>query len=1562
MLLRNTHRAAPRRGVILLVVLAMLTLFAIVGLTFVLFSDSTAISSKINKDAENQIRPDMDPELAMSLFLGQLIYDCHDDEMGVQSSLRGHSLARTMYGANFSVITQPGGHPVLDANGRPSYHTVDSTGTKTILGNCLPYCGVGRYQLPSTLFPGFNEWVLANYQYFAVDGFVRDPEYTQTRSSPSARRAGSYIASNASYTYWDPNTMFLACFDSPTGEIRVPSFRREWMFGSELDAYPGNPYGLFPNPNWTNRVGKYIIVRPRPVDHLLQSDVQNDPVLGRLGWPLPLDAIARNAGQTAALNSLIATLQAQGKLLPYPRDRGADVKNADWAAGGCDSMWIDIGAPVLTMADGRKYKMLVAPLILDLDNRLNLNVAGNILGTNRAHASNQGWGPWEMNPAKVLNATIAPNEWQNLFVGSSFGTTTNNYGRYGPDNLPPGRALSGGTFLHDYARIDFNGVKDPGQAGAGSPTDKYLLPGFTGNPNNLWHSFPYYPPTGYGNGVPVETTDPITGKQNHPAAYNPLRASSAASDDRRLSVQSMHALLRGGGFSEGGTGSEFVTSDLRILMNNLSFDQAKDAAGNLLAVKRRNQVTTISTDLDRPSVIPYIWNPNDTDLTRRFRMQAATATRPAQPTGGPAFGLAFPSLAQRNATPNPGEFDANTWRSLYATLGRVDLNRPLRKYPPLTPNDGTTGVFNLADPTTQAQYQAAVLDRQQLAQDIFDVLRKVTGAVDIWTVPALRATYPVTSPEYQALRWLAQLAVNIVDYIDEDDYMTPFHWDTGNVTPGDMGWVFGVELPRLTLNEAYAQLDNDNSDTQLRAAANPQATLPYRMNVWVELHNPLPAETFPGQHLHANPNAQLQLTMNGRAVPVYQVLLTQPGLNIATGPLSDPANVTGDPDFGNAGPSRVNGTVGGATPNPWGTLPFQQTVLPANGAYSGPSLAPNSNQGFYVLGPEPPPGPNGAFFDTLFDPNFPTTLKSPQMSYPVPLTAAPAAAAIMPSLDVVLQRLACPHMPPNPLPGKPGNNPNLPPNPHITTDALELTGTADHNTTMVWDSRSLAGTGVLRNAPGVVARATRQTVGRLQPYAAGLPLQRQIPLPVPANQAQNTFFRHNAREDTPPTAAQLAAATETLKTSFDWLTHLDRVLVSPMELINVSGVKPHELTRWFQSAPAGFNARTLSTNPSPHLVPWTKGDGRLYRFFEFATTGSFQDGYAVGGRVPGKINVNTMGPQDLEVFRAIVDAQPGNTFYSTSGSGSTVADRLFNLVINDRTPFGIPTSGDNPFLSLGTGHAPGFDLASGTSRSLDNTLLRAQIGGAGLVDPQRMLEPTYPSLATPNGPYPRGTLQPAMYHPYQRYELLNKIMKNLTVRSNVFAVFMTVGFFEVRDDSSIPVKLGAEIGRSENRHVRHRAFAIVDRTHLQMASTHLKPPVPVLPGQPGGIPGVTIVVPPGEISTALSFVIKEINDPNTGILEATAGINTASNLHWTIEAGTMLTVNPNTNGEETVTVFQNGTLPTGQPRLQARFFKNHGSATNATNAAVVVRGNPGPRFRYNPRGDTNVVPYFAIIE
>src|SRR4051794_7266981 len=98
MYMRRTNNSnVTRQGLILIVVLALLTLFAVVGLSFVLYADSEADASRNFREANVSYVPDMDPEQAFAYALGQIIYDV-DDVAGVYSGIRGHSLSRTEFG------------------------------------------------------------------------------------------------------------------------------------------------------------------------------------------------------------------------------------------------------------------------------------------------------------------------------------------------------------------------------------------------------------------------------------------------------------------------------------------------------------------------------------------------------------------------------------------------------------------------------------------------------------------------------------------------------------------------------------------------------------------------------------------------------------------------------------------------------------------------------------------------------------------------------------------------------------------------------------------------------------------------------------------------------------------------------------------------------------------------------------------------------------------------------------------------------------------------------------------------------------------------------------------------------------------------------------------------------------------------------------------------------------------------------------------------------------------------------------------------------------------------
>jgi hypothetical protein len=1471
---RTHHAPAPRKGIILLVVLALLTLFTIIGISFVLYADAAATQAKTAKDSNNLFQPDMEPEDCLSYFLNQFLFDVRDDESGVYSSLRGHSLMRSMYGFNYDYADVIFGSPatalsaaltnvatatavtVQSAAGfpaAPSFNiqvdnevmtvtamagttwTVTRAANGTALaahlqnanvflvvtpdsvvqnGNNVAFSGTGRlhYQGPNNLKDAggnvVDDYQLVNYMYYSGDGFLRDPERYGWRNglrTPGKDNRGPYAgAFNVSYTYPDLNNFFLGAIDS-NGDLLMPSFHREWLFG-RLDSYPGNPNGVAVNPNWTNAVGKYLLPRPRPQE---------------------------NPG------------------FPYPGDRWGDVKNLQGYPGGNDSIWMDIGAPVLTGPDGRKYKMLVAPLVLELDGRLQLNAHGNIMGqqgTQVVHASNMGLGPWEVNlgmnalaGAGVLSATD-PNtnapEWLNLFFGR---TNPEIIGRYGPKNVPVASLVQSATPLstnlatsirqpREYAQWDYSGK------GRGT---RVRQPDTTLNYRNHLSTNPTFP-AGYNNDNHVANAASIytalEDRQNHAMRYNIINPFAAQLDttqnpvvespywNKRFPTSNMERLARWND-----TSFESLTSELERLLP-MNFNDPNDVPGSF---RRRNMVTTLAGDRNVPGVTPYIWDP----AAAPYLVGPAAAQWDKPPVGTAPV---FPTPTIPATQPPVGsEFTAD-WRSkIAATLGRLDLVNPtlpnlttptaapapraLSPYPSNSPTArfDTTTIFS-GTVTFAQQYQYATQDRQILARQIYDRLLAVTGVP-----PVQQANLGVPlDADLRSRRWLAQLAVNIVDYIDDDDISTPFNfysaqdatdpvsgkvaanYDPTTLVSNNQGeenpryWVFGTELPRLVVNEVY---------TEFTSIAQPKAGNTYTNKVYVELYNPMEARPNPNPNLNTSDRANLPLFQaavaanlqagnipaNPNAFATYQVVVADSkqtgGLRV---PTQENNNVLGSPNNIRTQTNDADFTTVGA-------------IRQINGAGSTTLTATVAPQAFLLVGATTPDfnktiGPTGTGNGLV--PGATHILNTPRMEYTTTYNNTPGGLVPQPDdrglgVTVLLRRLANPHIPFNNQVGSPWYNP------YVTIDYIEHVQT--------WDTRT--------------ATTPYFSVGKKQPYAAHFTSANPNTTPTTPAATSLVVYQQVIGQAT-PVQHTFGAQNNPVPSSghYDWLPHIDRVLVSPVELLHVSQYQPHHLTQQFMLADPDTTANQVNRYQHAPVRTWHDETRRLYRLLEMLEIKDRASGTTDAGHTAGKININAIW--DYEVFLALCDPQNGNDFTVAdvqavwaniqarrSPNKRTFSINGVNTAVNVPGPTNVdpatiqlnangsgnPYVIDRPFMGLATGaYAANTNAYSQfpQAQGINDTLLRATTAAGG-VNAQRMFDIPPASMQT------LGT-----DNPYVKTQLLNKIYNNVTTRSNVFAVWVTVGFFEVTDDTTRPVTLGAEMNASEGKAVRHRFFAVIDRS------------------------------------------------------------------------------------------------------------------------------------------------------
>ncbi len=270
---RFANRRGQRRGIVLLIVITMLALFATMALAFVYYADAEAAASQLATDAANRTLPDASPELLLTYALREILYGSNN----YSSATRGHELLRTMYGANPNNPGNPynvyPGFP-----GPPYYNPNNPTGL-----NFSAYSGIGRLHYMQAVL-GDDDYYYPNYQYFQyTDGFLRDPEIYGSRANPSAMLA-AYRAGNAPYTYPDANNMFLAQV-SAAGEVIANSFHRGW-----LQQYAAKGANAAQNL-------KYAILYPDSLYYHNGLDKNKNPLLKADGQPLgPFNPVGADPG------------------------------------------------------------------------------------------------------------------------------------------------------------------------------------------------------------------------------------------------------------------------------------------------------------------------------------------------------------------------------------------------------------------------------------------------------------------------------------------------------------------------------------------------------------------------------------------------------------------------------------------------------------------------------------------------------------------------------------------------------------------------------------------------------------------------------------------------------------------------------------------------------------------------------------------------------------------------------------------------------------------------------------------------------------------------------------------------------------------------------------------------------------------------------------------------------------------------------------------------------------------------------------------------------------------
>jgi hypothetical protein len=437
---RRNH--LKRRGIVLVLVLAVLGMMAVIGFTFATFTGQSRTSARSFAQSVNQPQRD---EL-MDYALAQLISDTAD----IRSAIRGHSLARDMYGddafRNGYLTSRPDG-AYMGPNNDPFFYitaVASAGGTLYNLTTNIPvndpafygydftrwtlrvsYGGVlnnGGTGVVDQSFEVLADSSAGQFRVFTVNINPSDTSPTLinptvTPSFPTGyvtQLPGQYVVNGSGLPYrFILDGRWLHAFNG--AGMTANAVYGNFKFNQPFVAGP-NAVGMDEDYDAVDLENWFLAMQSADGSVMIPSfhrpaAIRLDAANGIWDWGGPNNFNQANWAESAAriLRPRLSdghdrttfpdlTPDASGHIT-YDVDNDGD--------GQTDSVWVDLGYPARRSAQGQLYKPLFAFMVIGVNGRIPLNTAGNLAGGaggggGSSHAAHLGNSPSEVDPTYGL--------------------------------------------------------------------------------------------------------------------------------------------------------------------------------------------------------------------------------------------------------------------------------------------------------------------------------------------------------------------------------------------------------------------------------------------------------------------------------------------------------------------------------------------------------------------------------------------------------------------------------------------------------------------------------------------------------------------------------------------------------------------------------------------------------------------------------------------------------------------------------------------------------------------------------------------------------------------------------------------------------------------------------------------------------------------------------------------------------------------------------------------------------------------------------------------------------